>query len=120
LTRTRACAELRHELGVYLLGAIPLADRSAVDSHLASCSSCRDELADLAGLPALLRRVSVDEVDGVIPAGSADCNAQRDEPLGSLLKRAARCRRHRVWSEIAIAAAAGLAAGAAAAFWVRV
>jgi hypothetical protein len=52
------CAELRTSLGVYVLGAIDPAERSRLETHLEHCPSCRDELAGLAGMPALLGRVS--------------------------------------------------------------
>jgi hypothetical protein len=55
------CGEARISLGVYVLGAIEPAERALVDSHLATCRDCRDELAGLAGLPALLARVSTEE-----------------------------------------------------------
>jgi anti-sigma factor RsiW len=42
---------------VYVLGAIAPADRARVSRHLASCPGCREEVAGLAGLPALLRAV---------------------------------------------------------------
>jgi hypothetical protein len=115
LTSTRTCGELRRELGVYILGAIAPADRSALEAHLEMCADCRDQLADLAGLPALLRRIPLDEADSLLPAGSADSGSTLlpYRPLVSLLSRAARRRRYRVWSEL-VAAAAVLAAGAAA------
>jgi anti-sigma factor RsiW len=61
------CAQIRLELGAYLVGAISPADRATLVRHLASCQRCRDELADLAGLPGLLRR-------------AADTPARPDEP----------------------------------------
>jgi anti-sigma factor RsiW len=48
---------------VYVLGAIGPADRSAVDAHLAGCADCRQQLAELAGLPRLLSRVASEDVD---------------------------------------------------------
>jgi anti-sigma factor RsiW len=68
------CGEIRLELGVYVVGAIRPADRSAVDRHLADCADCRDELAGLAGLPALLRRVSPQVASALaeeLPSGPA-------------------------------------------------
>jgi len=56
------CAQIRLELGVYLLGAIDPAHRALVDRHLAACPGCRAELSDLAGLPALLRRIPADAI----------------------------------------------------------
>jgi predicted anti-sigma-YlaC factor YlaD len=56
-----SCGEARLALAVYMLGAIEPADRDVVDRHLPDCVSCRDELAGLAALPALLRRISPQE-----------------------------------------------------------
>jgi predicted anti-sigma-YlaC factor YlaD len=61
------CGEIRLELGVYVLGAIETADRRAVDAHLACCAGCRGQLAELAGLPELLSRVSADEAYRLTP-----------------------------------------------------
>jgi hypothetical protein len=55
------CEEARISLGVYVLGAIDPAERAMVDAHLETCQECRDELAGLTGLPALLATVSTDE-----------------------------------------------------------
>jgi Putative zinc-finger len=116
LTTTGACAELRRELGVYLLGAINPADRSGVERHLARCTSCRNQVADLAALPALLRRVSLDEVERQLPRAGRDVSGtQSDRPLASLLRQAAKRRRRRAWWKLAALAAVGIAAGAAAA-----
>jgi anti-sigma factor RsiW len=74
MTGTRACAETRLELGVYVLGSIEAADRRVIDAHLARCAECRDELAELAGLPLLLSRVSADDASGLmtgIPGGDS-------------------------------------------------
>jgi len=55
------CAQVREELGVYLVGAIDPGDRARVKGHLTFCARCRDELAGLAGLPGMLRRIPADE-----------------------------------------------------------
>ena len=57
------CREIRQALGVYVLGAIDPAERNRVDEHLATCHECREELASLAGLPALLRKVPIVEAE---------------------------------------------------------
>src|SRR3984885_11154418 len=54
------CAHVRYLLGVYLLGAIGPGERAQIEEHLAACPWCRGELAGLAGLPGLLRRVPPD------------------------------------------------------------
>jgi anti-sigma factor RsiW len=106
---TSECAQIRNELGVYLLGAIGPHDRARLENHLASCLSCREKLAALAGMPALLRKVPADEA----------IRAWRDDggdrlptpPLDALLSKVARTRQRRRW---VIAAATALAVGLAA------
>ncbi|SEG79271.1 Putative zinc-finger [Thermomonospora echinospora] len=83
-----ACEDVRVSLGVYVLGAIDPAERSMVDAHLTACPACRDELAGLAGLPALLGRVSESQLTALAePPG---------ELLEPLLARAAAERRGRL------------------------
>ncbi|HXO25557.1 MAG TPA: zf-HC2 domain-containing protein, partial [Streptosporangiaceae bacterium] len=65
MTQTWDCGDARLALGVYVLGAIDPTERALVDAHLATCRDCRDELAGLAGLPALLARVNPDEVSRI-------------------------------------------------------
>ena len=105
------CAQTRNELGVYLLGAIEPQDRARLEDHLASCPGCRERLAALAGMPALLRKVPADEV---IRAWRDDGGGRPPTPpLETLLSKVARTRRRR--RRWAIAAASVLAAGLAAA-----
>jgi hypothetical protein len=108
------CAQIRPELGVYVLGAITPAGRAEVDRHLVSCPRCRDEVAELAGIPALLRRVpaATAELSGQRPGG----NGPGPQPalLDGLLRRVAALRRRRRW-RLAVAAAV---LAAAAAGWV--
>jgi hypothetical protein len=98
---------------VYLVGASAPADRIALESHLGSCAGCRDELADLAGLPALLGRVPPDDVAGL--AREADTSLLAEQPLRALLSQVAKRRRQRAVSIAAAAVAVGLLAGSAAA-----
>ena len=58
---TTECAHVRQALGVYVVGAIDPAERVCVDQHLAACPRCRAEVAGLAGLPALLGKVTLEE-----------------------------------------------------------
>ena len=113
-----ACREIRQLLGVYVVGAIDPAERSLVDEHLGSCASCRDELAGLAGLPAMLSRVPMAEVArmGGNVVSLPDAAEPSPELLNSLLKRVAVKRRSRMWRGVAsVAAAAAVAAGGTAA-----
>jgi hypothetical protein len=110
------CAQIRPELGVYVLGAIIPAGRAVVGRHLVSCPRCRDEVAGLAGIPALLRRVAVAaaaELPGQRPGG--DGPGPQPGLLDGLLRRMAAARRQRRWR---LAAAAAVLAAAAAAGWV--
>ncbi|MGH3164301.1 MAG: anti-sigma factor family protein, partial [Trebonia sp.] len=75
MTEIMDCGEARISLGVYVLGAIDPAERALVDAHLATCRDCRDELAGLAGLPALLARVSTEEAVALAEDGPADQEA---------------------------------------------
>src|SRR5215469_1966457 len=80
------CAQTRNELGVYLLGAIEPHDRARLENHLASCLNCRERLAALAGMPALLRKVPADEA---IRAWGDDAGRPPTPPLEALLSKVA-------------------------------
>jgi len=127
MTEQMDCAETRLSLGVYVLGAIDPAERAQVDAHLAGCRDCRDELAGLAGLPALLSRVGAEEAfalaegDGP-PAGDTIVAVGQGSDAGSEPPRellatvidltSARRRRRRMREAlIGVAAALVIAAG---------
>jgi len=59
--------ELRLSLGSYVLGSLEPADRAALDAHLPGCPACREELASYAALPALMSRLSIDQVHRPTP-----------------------------------------------------
>jgi hypothetical protein len=98
------CAAARTDLGVYLLGALEPVQRAEVDRHLQTCRQCREQLASLAGLPALLRRIP----DAHTVLGEPGSPTQ---PAGTgpdqLIHEVARHRR-RTRAAAAAAAAAGL------------
>lgn len=62
------------EAGAYVLGALTPADRSAYERHLAICPTCREDVAQLAGLPGLLGRLDTEVAIGL-----------NDEPKAPLL-----------------------------------
>jgi hypothetical protein len=112
-----ACREFRQLLGVYVVGAIDPADRALVDEHLPTCADCRDELAGLAGLPAMLSRVPAEDVARM--ARNVVSLPEHHEPspemLNSLLSKVAARRKTRMWrGAVAVAAAAVVAAGGTA------
>ena len=112
--RTMDCAEARISLGVYVLGAIDPAERALVDAHLSTCRDCRDELAGLAGLPALLARVSMEEAialaadDGPFPAAAPEMPEPPRELLATVIDLTAARRRRRRWMEASLGVAAAL------------
>jgi anti-sigma factor RsiW len=55
------CQDTTMSLGVYLVGALDADERAAVEAHLQDCPTCRAELAELAGLPSMLERLSIDD-----------------------------------------------------------
>ena len=101
------CAETRISLGVYVLGAIDPAERALVDAHLATCRDCRDELAGLASLPALLARVNPEELSRIETEGGQPADLEPPpELIGTVLDLAAARRRRTRWRYLATAAAA--------------
>ena len=114
IPRGMECPEARISLGVYVLGAIDPAERAQVDAHLATCRDCRDELAGLAGLPALLSRVSTEEAialaaaDEPFPAAFGAGPEPPRELLATVLDLTAARRRRRRWREASLGVAAAL------------
>jgi hypothetical protein len=107
-----ACRDIRQLLGVYVVGAIDPAERATVDDHLAECQACRDELASLAGLPALLSRVPLADVERISldPAELPEPAEPSPELLSSLVRRVSARRRSRAWRAVAAVAAAAIIA----------
>ena len=114
MTQIWDCTDARPALGVYVLGAIDPAERALVDAHLVTCRDCRDELAGMAGLPALLARVNPDEISRIC-ADDAVRTVADDRPpgelIGTVLDLAAARRRRTRWRFAAAAAAVAAIAG---------
>jgi Putative zinc-finger len=112
MTGLSSCREIRQALGVYVLGAIDPAERAQVDAHLATCPGCREELASLAGLPAMLRKVPVVEAERLAsPGAEPDLSVvPSDEMLKSLAARTTNVRRIHRWRGVLAAAAAVIVA----------
>jgi Putative zinc-finger len=112
------CREIKQALGVYVLGAIDPAERAQVDEHLSSCQECREELASLAGLPAMLRKVPIVEAER-LAAPEQDpelAGVPSAEMLTSLIARTANVRRIHRWRTVAAAAAVAIVALGGGAF----
>jgi len=115
MNQTWDCSEARTSLGVYVLGAIDPVERGLVDAHLATCRECRDELAGLAGLPALLARVNPDEISRICADDAVGLVSGEDPPeelLGTVLGLTEARRRRNRWRYLSAAAAVvAIAAG---------
>ncbi|MBO0824738.1 MAG: zf-HC2 domain-containing protein [Actinobacteria bacterium] len=96
-------------LGVYALGAADAAERDLVESHLAICQACRNELARLQPLPELLERVPM-HLRGAHPPAS---------PRRRMMRGAAGLRRGSAdrW-RAAVGLAAAVALGFGSGFWL--
>jgi anti-sigma factor RsiW len=103
----------RTDLGAYVLGGLDPAERHAVDRHLATCATCREELAALSALPPLLNRLSPAEATTDLDEVDADLSAVLDRSVGEERRRLGRAVVR--WRAIAAAAvAAAVLVGAVA------
>ena len=102
---TLSCSDAAVALGAYVLGSLDRSERIALEAHLEFCPHCRDELAELAPLPGLLSRLTVDEaITGPPPVDDAML-----ERLLAAASRDRRVARHHRW--LAAAAAVVVLAG---------
>jgi anti-sigma factor RsiW len=89
----------------YVLGSLSADDRREFETHLADCAPCRESVAQLCGVPALLSRLSRDDVAAINESGSAP--ELSPQLLPSLLETVRwRRRRTRIATWVASAAAA--------------
>lgn len=108
----------RHQLlGAYLLGGLEPAEAASFDQHLAVCAECRQELDELASLPALLDSIPVSDAVALTAAAAHERTLVPPEPvpvprrlLDELAARRRKVRRR--WAAtVAATAAACLALG---------
>jgi putative zinc finger protein len=103
--------EFAHDDAAYVLGALSPTDRLAFERHLATCPECAAAVRQLAGLPGLLGRLTLDAVE----------SAPAPEPLPAtllprLVEDVRRAQRRRRWTVgLAAAAAVAVVAGGTAA-----
>jgi hypothetical protein len=109
-----ACRNFRELLGVYVVGAIEPNERSLLDAHLNQCYGCREELAGLAVLPALLHRIPMAEAEEIAHTGTASVDQEDPAPQvlsGLLTDVTSRRRTRRLRTVLAAAAAIIVAIG---------
>jgi anti-sigma factor RsiW len=103
----------------YVLGALDPADRRAYEDHLLECDDCRAAVAELAGLPGVLRLLPADEAGAPTTAEVADAAHDADVvPLATLARstrRYRRCRTTLVAAAAGVLLVGGVAGGLAAA-----
>jgi len=93
----------------YVLGSLSAAERREFEAHIAHCPACREAVADLSGVPALLSQLGREEVAAINESGPAPSAAPEMSPelLPSLLATVRwRRRRTRVVTWVASSAAA--------------
>ncbi len=83
----------------YVLGVLDADDRRAYERHLAVCDRCREAVAGLAGMPALLALVPADDLPGFVEPEAADV-----VDLGAVAERLHRGQARRRWTAAAVAA----------------
>jgi anti-sigma factor RsiW len=71
-----------HWDAAYVLGALSAAERQEYEDHLTRCPSCRDAVAELAGMPGLLARVPTGEV---LAMGQLEGELMAAQPPPSLM-----------------------------------
>jgi anti-sigma factor RsiW len=100
----------------YVLGSLSAAERREFESHLTQCPHCREAVAELSGMPALLSQLDRSEVLAMNESGSTAGTAaatpeMSPELLPALLEKVRwRRRRTRLTAWVASAAAAAVLA----------
>lgn len=103
--------ELREQLGVYVLGQLEPAARAAVETHLAHCSSCRAEVAELTPVVAVLDVLGPGSFDALTPP--AELEQQVLDEVGHRRRAAVRrSRARRALGPVLVAASVAAAFGA--------
>ena len=95
----------------YVLGSLSASDRREFEAHMATCPQCREAVADLSGVPALLSQLDRAEVVAIDESGRSSSTTPEMSPelLPSLLATVRwRRRRTRVVTWVASSAAAAV------------
>jgi hypothetical protein len=72
-----------HDDAAYVLGALSPAERAAYEQHLATCSFCREAVADLSRVPDMLDRLDADEFARLLDPSLSPLPPERSHRTGS-------------------------------------
>ncbi|MFI5839610.1 anti-sigma factor family protein [Catenuloplanes sp. NPDC051500] len=98
--------------GAYVLGALSPGERAAYERHLATCSFCREAVAEIAVLPGLLGRLDpADFADLAVPAAENSRLPRVITAATTERRRSRRTNRWRYAGTLAAAAALALVVG---------
>ncbi|MEE6175318.1 anti-sigma factor family protein [Mycobacterium sp. 050134] len=92
----------------YVLGSLSPADRREFEDHMAGCPACREAVADLSGVPALLSQLSHRDVAAMDEPGAVPSTPELAPGLLPSLLATVRWRRRRTRVVTLMAAAAVL------------
>lgn len=100
----------RHAMwdAAYILGSLSATDRREFEAHMAGCPACRQAVAELSGIPAMLSQLDRDDVAAINATDQRQGISQMPPELLSSLLVAVRSRRRRTrvlaWTASAAAA----------------
>ena len=113
-----------HDDGAYVLGALSPAERAAYERHLATCSFCREAVADIAVLPGLLGRLDPADFEKLLGLDTRPSRNRRTS-MPDLVMAAQSTRREerrrirwRLLGSALTAACLALVVGIGAVFWM--
>jgi anti-sigma factor RsiW len=94
--------------GAYVLGSLSATDRRDFEAHMADCPSCRQAVAELSGMPALLSQLNRNDVAAINESDHTSVGPEISPELLPSLLATVRWRRRRTrlmtWTAAAAAA----------------
>lgn len=103
----------------YVLGALGPSDRRRFEEHLTGCDACQDRVAELAGVPGLLRALPADDAAALLGPEPPDAREAEVVDLAAVAGRVRRARRRRRFALVASAAAVALVSAVGGAWVAR-